>query len=55
MLNTLFNKVLGENKKMSFIFTEKPKELFGQPNTSAVSSHVSRADIPHLLALSWAV
>ena len=29
MVNTLFNKVLGENEKC--VFTLKPKELFGQP------------------------
>ena len=31
-MNTLFNKVLGENEKCVFIFTQKPKPLFGQPN-----------------------
>ena len=36
MVNTLFNKVLGEKEKknVSFIFTLKLKEIFGQPNTS---------------------
>ena len=34
MVNTLFNKVIGENEKdMYFIFTSKLNEHFGQPNT----------------------
>ena len=32
LMNTLFNKVLGENEKCAFYFYLKPKELFGQPS-----------------------
>ena len=32
-MNTLFNKILGENGKYVFYFDLKPNELFGQPNT----------------------
>ena len=34
MVNTLFNKVLGEKEKKRVFFTLKLKEVFGQPNTS---------------------
>ena len=30
-MNTLLNKVLGENEKRLYFYL-KPKELFGQPN-----------------------
>ena len=32
MVNTLFNNVVGENEKMSYFFTLKLNEPFGQPN-----------------------
>ena len=31
-MNTLFNKVLGENERRVFYFYLKPNELFDQPN-----------------------
>ena len=36
MMNMLFNKVLSENEKCTFLLTKKKKqkELFGQPNVS---------------------
>ena len=37
MLNMLLNKAPGESEKsVSFIFTLKPKELFGKPNIIVV-------------------
>ena len=37
MVNMLLNKAPGENdKNVSFIFTLKPKELFGKPNIIVV-------------------
>ena len=32
-MNTLFDKVLGENEKRAFYFYLKLNELVGQPNT----------------------
>ena len=45
-VNVLFNKILGENEKVSFSFTQKLKALFGQPNILLGKTHFIMNTMP---------